>query len=439
MDRTKRYTRLLKEETALAVGCTEPIAIALACAKARETLLGEAAEVPDPDRIELALSRNIIKNALGVGIPGTKMTGIPIAAALGYAGGESSRGLEVISAVPPEKIEKAASFVERHLVSISQYEGEENLYIQARVVLGDRSSSVVIRHTHTGIARIERDGKILFEDFTDPEEAGTEPEISTRSLLDIYEFAREAPLEPLKFLLEGARLNKLVALEGLRGAYGLQVGRSIKAGVEKKILSESITTYGVELASGASDARMAGCNLPVLTNSGSGNQGITVSLPVVAAAEKMGLGEEELHRALVMSNLAAIHARKGLDRLTAMCGAFTAGIGASCGIVFLLGGGVARVYRAVQNMVANLTGMVCDGAKDGCALKIASVVEAAFRSALLAMEDISINGDKGINEKDVEKSLRNLVRIGNTGMDDTDRIILDIMVSKDPAAPGPSA
>ena len=427
MERNDRYIQLLRQETVLAVGCTEPIAIALACAKARETL-GDMAS--DPDRIELVLSRNIIKNALGVGIPGTKMTGIPIAAALGYTGGDSSRGLEVIASVTPEAIERATDYVRQNIIGISQFDGPDNLYIKVTAYDHGHTSTVVIRHTHTGVERIELDGTLLFEQKIASQDTDSPGEITTESLLDIYQFAKEVDLEQVMFILEGARLNKLVALEGLSGDYGLKVGKSIKRNVEARILSDGIISYGVELASGASDARMAGCTLPVLANSGSGNQGITVSLPVVATAEKTGADEETLHRALVMSNLAAIHARKGMDRLTAMCGAFTAGIGASCGITYLLGGGIVHIYQAVQNMVANLTGMVCDGAKDGCALKIASVVEAAFRSALLATNDISISGDKGINESDVEKSLRNLVRIGNNGMDNTDRIILDIMVSK---------
>ncbi|QTQ14223.1 serine dehydratase subunit alpha family protein [Treponema parvum] len=426
MERNERYTRLLQRETMLAVGCTEPIAIALACSKARETLpfLGG-----DPDQIELVLSRNIIKNALGVGIPGTTMTGIPIAAALGYSGGDSTLGLEVIASVSKEDIARATGYVQRNLITIAQSDSPENLYIEATIHQGGHRSTVVIKHTHTKVERIELDGKVLFENCVE-EQVKDEDDLTTASLLDIYQFALETDLVPLKFLLEGARINKQVALEGLSGTYGLQVGKSMQRNVDNHILTDNIIIYGVKLAAAAADARMGGCMLPVFTNSGSGNQGITVSLPVLATAEKVGADEQTIHRALVMSNLVAIHARKGMNRLTAMCGAFTAGIGAASAITFLLGGSILHIYRAVQNMVASLTGMVCDGAKDGCALKIASAVDAAFRSALLAIGDLSISGDKGINEEDVEKSLRNLVRIGNSGMLDTDRIILDIMTSK---------
>lgn len=426
MERSERYTKLLRRETVLAVGCTEPIAIALACAKAREILPSLEG---NPDRIELVLSRNIIKNALGVGIPGTSMTGIPIAAALGYAGGDSSKGLEVIANVSFENIKRASGYVERNLISITQSDNPENLYIKAKIHHGGHTCTVVIVHTHTGVELIELDGKVLLEAQVE-KQVHEDEELTTTSLLDIHQFCMETDLKPLLFILEGARLNKLVALEGLSGSYGLQVGKSMQRNVDDRFLTDNIMTYGVELASAAADARMGGCTLPVLTNSGSGNQGITVSLPVVATAEKIGADEQTMHRALVMSNLTAIHARKGMNRLTAMCGAFTAGIGAACGITFLLGGTILHIYKAVQNMVANLTGMVCDGAKDGCALKVASVVEAAFRSALLATSDHAISGDKGINEMDVERSLENLVRIGNSGMIDTDRIILDIMTSK---------
>jgi L-cysteine desulfidase len=427
MERNKKYTQLLKEETALAVGCTEPIAIALACAKAKEAI-GPTSK--DLEKIELNLSRNIIKNALGVGIPGTQLTGIPIAAALGYTGGDASKALEVVANVTKEEVAKATQYVKENRITINQYQGPENLYIEAIVTVDNRTAAVIIRNDHTQIEKVVLDGKTLFQEESTYSEEEEVSKLNTKSLADIFEFAQQTPLEPVMFILEGARLNRTVAEEGLIGNYGLQVGKSIKTSVEKNLMGDSIITYGIELASAASDARMAGCNLAVLTNSGSGNQGITVSLPVMATAEKLNKSEEELHRALLVSNLAAIHARKGMDRLTAMCGAFTAGIGASCGITYLLGGDITQLYKAVQNMVANLTGMVCDGAKDGCALKIASVVEAAFRSALMATNEISIATDKGINEDDVEKSLRNLVRIGNTGMTNTDKVILDIMVSK---------
>ncbi len=436
MKRNDTYIHLLKQEAVLAVGCTEPIAIALACARVRE-VLGEQINSPAvPEQIELVLSRNIIKNALGVGIPGTGMAGIPIAAALGYTGGNPDAGLEVIADVTDEAMAYAKDLVTRRIIVIQQYMGAEKLYVEARITIPGCHASAVIRHSHTGFSRIEKDGKVVFEQETSEEGGDDLAELKTASLSDVFDFSMETDLEPLEFLFEGAKLNMQVAREGLKGEYGLRVGKSIRRNVERNILSENMMTYAVELSSAAADARMAGCVMPVLTNSGSGNQGITVSLPVVAVAEKTRASEEMLHRALVLSNLTAIHARQGLGKLTALCGAITAGIGASSGIALLLGGTKAHVYMAVQNMIGDLTGMICDGAKDGCALKVATVVEAAFRSAMLALDDIEISGEKGINEMDVENSLLNLVRIGNAGMEETDRIILDIMVSKGSAGSG---
>lgn len=433
MNRDERYTALLRQEVVPAVGCTEPIAVALACAKAREALGFEA---EDFEKIELILSRNIIKNALGVGIPGTGMAGIPIAAAMGCTGGDPDKGLEVIAEVSEDGVTRAKKLVNRRIIVISRYEGHEKLYVEAVITAGGHQASVIIKNSHTDVHRIVKDGQTVMEKPIAPADEETLFEVKTQSLEDVFAFAMESDLAPLGFILEGARMNRAAAQEGLTGDYGLRVGKSIRRNVERSILSDNLMTYAVELTSAAADARMAGCILPVMTNSGSGNQGITVSLPVAAVAEKTGADQEKLHRALVLSNLAAVHAKQGMGRLTALCGAITAGIGAASGIAFLLGGTLAHVYKAVQNMIGDLTGMVCDGAKDGCALKVATVVEAAFRSALLALDDIEISGEKGINECDVEKSLKNLARIGGAGMEETDRIILDIMVSKGGEGPG---
>ncbi len=429
MDRDSLYISLLRQEVSPAVGCTEPAAVALACAVCRQVL-----GLPDDtdtgfDRIELVLSRNIIKNAMGVGIPGTGMAGIPIAAALGYFGGDPDAGLEVLAQCSEKAKNRAKTLAESGAVGITRFAGAEPLSIEAKITAGGHTARTVIEHTHDRVTRIEKDGEVLTDEPAGVQ-TGPEPEMRTASQADIFDFAAEVDLKQVEFLLEGARMNKQAAMEGLSGEHGLKVGQSVQRSVELRIMADSMISYAVELASAAADARMAGCTLPVMTNSGSGNQGITVSLPVLAAAEKSGADETQLHRALVLSNLTAVHARHGLGRLSALCGALTAGIGASAGIVLLLGGSRAHVFAAVQYMIADLTGMICDGAKDGCALKIATVVEASFRSAVLALDSVESCGATGINEADVERSIANLVRIGKAGMEETDNIILDIMVSK---------
>ncbi len=421
-----KYLDLLRTEISPAVGCTEPIAIALACAKAREVM-------PDCDpsmiSIELSLSTNVIKNAMGVGIPGTDMVGIPIAAALGAVGGDAGIGLEVLSVITPADFTIAARLVEQKRVSVAIADSSEKLYVKVTLICGKDYSTVVIQREHSHITDIRLNDTSLFHE--DLPKVPSNDVVMDTSISELYEFATTCDLETVDFLLEGARMNRSIANEGLLRDYGLRVGKTIRNNIERKIIAEDMEKFAVELAAAAADARMAGCMMPVMTNSGSGNQGITVFLPVVAVAEKLGVTDERLVRALVLSNLTAIHIKAGIGRLSALCGATTAAIGAGCGIAWLLGGDLASMYAVINNMIGDLAGMICDGAKNSCSLKVATSVESAFRSALLAIDRLEVSGKEGIIEDDIEKSIRNLVQISTKGMEETDRMILDIMVSKE--------
>lgn len=424
-DTDTRYLELLEKELTPAIGCTEPIAIALACSRA-------AVELPVDDEItaiELELSSNVIKNAMGVGIPGTDHVGIPIAAALGAFGGDHTKELQVLSCVNEEHIAQAVRFADRKLVSVRRSQEEDKLFVHATLISELHRCTVTIRKDHRNITEVLMDGEVLYQADAPVETLELE-EIPETKVCEIYDFAEQVAFEEISFLLEGADMNRRIANEGLLKDYGLRVGRTIRQNIDRKILSDDMESFAVQLASAAADARMAGCMMPVMTNSGSGNQGITVILPVAAVAEKIGADDEQLARALALSNLIAIHIKKGIGRLSALCGATTAAIGAGCGIARLLGGDLQAVYAVINNMIGDLTGMICDGAKNSCSLKVATSVETAFRSALLALNAIGVTGKQGIIEDDIEKSIRNLVALSTKGMEETDRMILDIMVAK---------
>ncbi len=419
------YLDLLKNELIPAVGCTEPIAIAFACARAREVLHVSGELIRS---INLELSSNIIKNAMGVGIPGTHMVGIPIAAALGAVGGDADKGLEVLQDVTEEHIAAAVRIVDEKLVTTKRAVVPEKLYVKVELITDDDSACVIIQREHRRITDIIHGKEILFHEGL-PIESRVERPVETR-ISEIYTFALTCDYKTIAFLLEGAAMNRRIADEGLLKDYGLRVGKTIQHNIDRKILAEDMKNFAVELAAAAADARMAGCMMPVMTNSGSGNQGITVFLPVVAIAEKLAVSEERLIRALALSNLVAIHIKQGIGKLSALCGATTAAIGAGCGIVWLLGGNLQAVYAVINNMIGDLAGIICDGAKTSCSLKVATSVESAFRSALLALDNLEVSGLEGIIEDDIEKSIRNLVKISTQGMEETDRLILDIMVAK---------
>ena len=434
---------LIKREVKPALGCTEPIAVALAVAKAVEIISENCTcsgnwRLKADFRLDISVSGNILKNGMGVGIPGTGMVGLPVAAALGAVCGDSSRGLEVLSALNKDAVARAKELVARKKVKVSVADTEHLLYVKATVAVEggaiasaevDPHAYAVIEDDHDRIVETSYADKILMSSESGAaatERSTDEYDLNVQAIVD---FARTAPFEDIEFILQDRTYNLALAKEGLRGDYGLQVGKTIRENQEE-VFGDDFLSYAMGLTAAASDARMAGCTLPAMSNSGSGNQGITVSMPVIAYALKYKVDDESLARALILSNLVAIHIKHYLGKLSALCGCVVASTGSACGIVYLQGGTYEQVCAAIKNMAGNITGMVCDGAKVGCAMKVASGVSCAVQSAVLALRGTCIPSTDGIIEDDVEKTIRNIGTIGSAGMKTTDHMILDIMLCK---------
>lgn len=408
---------LIKKEVVPAIGCTEPMAVALCTAKAKEKL-GVI-----PCKVEVLLSANILKNAMGVGIPGTGMVGLPIAVSLGAIVGKSAYGLEVIKDATQQTIEEAKRFISTDAIKITLKEGiKEKLYIE--VVCHDshgNMSKAIIAKSHTNF--VEDD----WNDNTDEQETLDENHLSMRL---VHEFATTAPIEEIEFINESRKMNENAAREALKGNYGHELGKTLSRPLGKGIMGESIFSHILSATSAACDARMAGAMIPVMSNSGSGNQGIAATLPVVVFGKENHNTEEEITRALVLSHLTAIYVKQSLGRLSALCGCVVASTGSSCGITYLMGGTYEQIAFSVKNMIANLAGMVCDGAKPSCALKVSSGVSTAVLSAMLAVQNKYVTSVEGLIDDDVDKSIHNLTRIGHDGMNETDKMVLDIMTHK---------
>ncbi len=436
-DKITQIINLVKSEVKYALGCTEPVAVALAVAKSCEILRSNNEE---PTQVWVEVSPNILKNGMGVGIPGTNMIGLDVASALSMVCGKTEYNLEVLKEVTPEKIEMAQSILAQGNVRVSMATTSKKLSIKATAKNDHHKATTIIQDMHDNIVYYDYDRTILFNENSDAVEEDhcvLDGEEQMNSILEvglsvavIWDFIQKVDYQDIEFILESGRLNRALADEGLSKEYGLQVGRTIQKNINKKILGQGLLTHSMALSAAASDARMAGSLLPAMSNSGSGNQGITATVPVVAAAEHFGSSEEELARALMLSHLITIHIKGQLGRLSALCGALVASIGAACGMAYLAGGNLQQVEFTIKNMIGNMTGMVCDGAKIGCSLKVASGISSAVQSVLLAMDNICISDNDGIIEKDIEKTIKNLTNIGSKGMQATDDMILKIMVSK---------
>lgn len=428
---------LLHREVKPALGCTEPTAVALAVAKACELLREIDCK---PIEIETEISANILKNGMGVGIPGTGMVGLPIAAALACTCGKSQLGLEVLKDITPGAVEQAKMMVADKKIKIVLSKTDKKLFIKAICKAEGHTSQVIIQDNHDSIVYASLDDQAVIDKMSEAvthSKKNHKTESISKSISDyhlnireIFDFATQAPIEDIKFILKAVDLNRALAREGLLQKYGLQVGRTIQSTIHRDVFGHSLLSHCMATTAAASDARMAGCTLPAMSNSGSGNQGITATMPVVAAAELLMSSYEEMARALVLSHLVAILIKGHLGKLSALCGCVIASTGSACGIVYLDGGNFEQVCYAIKNMIGNITGMVCDGAKVGCALKVASGVSSAVQSAILALDNICISDKEGIIEHDVEKTIRNLGNIGSKGMQETDQLILDIMICK---------
>lgn len=417
---------LIHREVVPAIGCTEPIAVALCVARASEILNNR-----HPQRITAQLSANILKNAMGVGIPGTDMIGLPIAIALGALIGKSEYGLEVLKDCTPEAVEEGKQLIDTQAIQISLKEGiEEKLYIEVCCEADGNKATAIISGGHTHFVYESLNDEVLLNIQSGAGHEGGETEMEL-NLRKVFEFATTTPIEEIRFILESKRLNKSAAERSLAGSYGHELGKTLRSSrSEQLIMGNNTFTHILSYTSAACDARMAGAMIPVMSNSGSGNQGIAATLPVVVYAEDNQKTEEELIRALTLSHLTVIYIKQSLGRLSALCGCVVAATGSSCGITYLMGGGYEQVAYAVKNMIANLTGIICDGAKPSCALKLTSGVSTAVLSAILAMEQKCVTAVEGIIEDDVDLSIRNLTRIGSEGMNETDKMVLDIMTHK---------
>ena len=415
---------LINKEVVPAVGCTEPMAVALCAAKAAEVLGCR------PQKVRAQLSANILKNAMGVGIPGTGMIGLPIAIALGTLIGKSEYQLEVIKDLTPETLEEGKAFIKEQRITILRKSNiEEKLYIEIESSTETSKATVIISCAHPNIVYVEKDGNVLLDNRTTRSEACEQKDISL-DLQMVYDFATTAPVGEIDFILKAKDYNLKAAEDSLKGNYGHCLGKTMNRPLSHGIFGDSIYSHIIAKTASACDARMGGAMIPVMSNSGSGNQGICATNPVVVYALENNNTEEELVRALILSHLTAIYIKQSLGKLSALCGCVVASIGSSCGITYLMGGDYDKICHSVKNMIANLAGMLCDGAKPGCSLKISSGVSTALLSAVLSMEGRFVTAAEGIVDDDVDKSIRNLTSIGANAMNLTDEMVLNIMVNK---------
>lgn len=417
--------KLVKREVIPAVGCTEPMAVALCTAYAAETL-GKT-----PEKIDIALSANILKNAMGVGIPGTGMIGLPIAVAIGALYGKSEYGLEVLKDTTPARVEKGKEYISKGGINITLKEGiTEKLYIEVCCKAGQDTSTAIIAKEHTNLIYLAKGEQVITDNRSILTQTESEQKEEELTLKQVYDFATTAPLADIEFINEARRLNEEASNNALKGNYGHNLGKTLTRPLGKGVMGDTIFSHILTATSCACDARMAGAMIPVMCNSGSGNQGIAATMPVVVFARENHNTEEELTRALMLSHLTAVYIKQSLGRLSALCGCVVAATGSSCGITYLMGGSYQQVAYSVKNMIANLAGIVCDGAKPSCSLKVSSGVSTAVLSAIMAIQNDVVTSVEGIIEDDVDKCIHNLTLVGSKGMNETDRLILEIMTHK---------
>lgn len=421
------FIRAVQEEVKPALGCTEPVSLALACAIAAEQLSGGITH------IDAWVSPNLMKNGLGVTVPGTGMVGLPVAAALGAIGGNAHAGLEVLKDATEEDIFRARAMLEAGNVHVMlEEQSDELLYSRAKVYAGSEWASVTISGGHTRVVSVEKNGKVCFslDEETDAHSASPLEALSHTNLVEIVNFVTNVPLENIRFILDAARLNDALSREGLSKKWGLHIGKTLQKQSLRGLIAQDLAADIVIRTSAASDARMGGATLPAMSNSGSGNQGIAATMPVVVVAEYLGSDSEELARALMLSHLTAIYIHHQLPRLSALCAATTAAMGAAAGMAWLFDGRYQSIAMAIGSMIGDVSGMICDGASNSCAMKVSTSVSSAWKSVLLALDDSAVTGDEGIVAHDVEQSIANLCALARQSMQETDRQIIAIMSRK---------
>jgi len=417
---------IMEKEMVVALGCTDPVAISYAAAAARK--LAPNGKITG---ITAKLSKSIIKSAASVKIPGTSVNGVKMAAALGALFGDSDKKLEVLEGINDSNVEIARKFLNENECTVSEIDNEILLYLEIILKTEKDTARTILIDDYSNWVYAELNGDVIFDRSVKETPAEVDKIEVDLSIEEIWEFINNGDMDtdfeiPKKSIL----LNENICREGLNNKYGLQVGRTMRANSESCDNKIDIMTYAVALTAAGADARMAGSPIAVMSNSGSGNQGITATIPVVAVAEKLDLDEEIKIRAVALSNLITIYAKEYFGRISALCGANIAAMGASCGVVYLLGGGIEKIKSAIQNMAGNVTGMFCDGAKAGCALKVSTSVQAAMQSAFLAIDGIMIEESDGIIEKNVVDTLKNIGKMSSGCSYMINNMIVDIMIHK---------
>lgn len=414
----------VQQEAVPALGCTEPVSLALAAAVARQ-YLGAL-----PDRIEAKVSPNLMKNGMGVTVPGTGTVGLTMAAAIGAIGGDPNGGLEVLKQITAEQVALAKQMINDHKIEVSISDTEHILYSEATLFNTDQQVKVRIAAHHTNVIYIEKNGELLFSKPCVAESENAENVFANLNAKDIYDFSLNVELEKIRFIQQAAILNSALSQEGLNQDYGLHIGRTLQKQIGKGLISDDLLNRIVIETTAASDARMGGANLPAMSNSGSGNQGITATMPVVVVARHVAAGEEQLIRALFLSHLMAIYIHSKLPKLSALCAVTTAAMGSCAGVAWLLTGKFEAISMAISSMIGDISGIICDGAANSCAMKVSTSVSSSYKSILMALDDTQVTGNEGIVEHQIDRSINNLCAIASRSMQYTDRQVIEIMVSK---------
>ncbi|MDR8525019.1 MULTISPECIES: L-cysteine desulfidase family protein [Shewanella] len=431
------FLEAVKRDVVPALGCTEPISVALAAAIAIDELgLDRHSEqLLTEVKIDVAVSANLMKNGMGVGIPGTGMVGLPIAAAIGTLAGDRHAGLEVLKNLTATDVAAAKQMLDNQQVTVGVADVANILYAKVTVYHQQQTVSVTIADSHTNVIAIEKNGELLAA-FAAMKQSENNDNVSKDNLFveaklqDIYDFAIHAPIADIRFILQAKTLNDALSNEGLTGEYGLKIGATFIKNQERGLLSGGLLTEVLTRTAGASDARMDGAMMPAMSNSGSGNQGIAATMPVVVSADFLKSSEEQTIRALMLSHLTAIYIKSYQNKLSALCGATTAAMGSAAGITYLLDGEIEQVSAAICSMIGDVSGVICDGAKTACAMKVSSSAGAAVKAALMAIDGIRVTGTEGIVADDVDQTIRNLASLANGAMTQTDVQILEIMMHK---------
>ncbi|WGE90882.1 serine dehydratase subunit alpha family protein [Actinobacillus genomosp. 1] len=414
----------VQQEVVPALGCTEPVSLALAAAVARQ-YLGAL-----PDRIEAKVSPNLMKNGMGVTVPGTGTVGLTMAAAIGAIGGDPNGGLEVLKQITSEQVALAKQMINDHKIEVSISDTEHILYSEATLFNTDQQVKVRIAAHHTNVIYIEKNGELLFSKPCVVESENAENVFADLNAKDIYDFSLNVELEKIRFIQQAAILNSALSQEGLNQDYGLHIGRTLQKQIGKGLISDDLLNRIVIETTAASDARMGGANLPAMSNSGSGNQGITATMPVVVVARHLAASEEQLIRALFLSHLMAIYIHSKLPKLSALCAVTTAAMGSCAGVAWLLTGKFEAISMAISSMIGDISGIICDGAANSCAMKVSTSVSSSYKSILMALDDTQVTGNEGIVEHQIDRSINNLCAIASRSMQYTDRQVIEIMVSK---------